>query len=125
MLIGTLKKFLAHQRQPLFAKVTELLAIQNVIDEVWVSKSELKNVGHKLQHQQKPQCDTNIRHLRCNNYFLQNLLVRRGELGDKVHESVVWKDVESAFKGVFKPASSWMSNTQTFKAFSRTRKLNF
>ena len=81
----------------MLAKVTEPLAIQNVIDEARVSVRELKEARRTLQHLQKIHYEYIIRHLICNNCYLEKLPVRGAELSDRVRKSVVWEDVESAF----------------------------
>ena len=102
MSIATSKKVLDPQRQLLLAKVTEPLAIQNVIDEARVSVRELKKVWRTLQHLQNIQHEYIIRHLICNNCYLEKLLVRGDDLCDRVRKSLVWKGIESAFEGRFK-----------------------
>ena len=104
MSIATSKKVLARQKQLLLAKVTEPLAIRNVIDEARMSVHELKKVGRTLYHLQKIDYQYIIRHLICNNCYLEKLLVRSGDLYDRVRMSVVWEDVESALEGRVKPA---------------------
>ena len=83
----------------MLAKVTEPLAIQNVIDEARVSVHDLKKVWRTLQHLQKIHYEYIIRHLMCNNCYSETLLVRGGDLCDRELKSVVWEDVESAFEG--------------------------
>ena len=102
MSIATSKKLLARQRQHLLAKVTEPLAIQNVIDEVRVSVHRLKKVWRTLQHLQKIHYEYIIRHLICKNCYFGKLLVRGGEFSGRVRKSVVWEDVESALEGRLK-----------------------
>ena len=102
MSIATSKKVLARQRQLLLAKVTEPLAIQNVIDEARVSVHELKKVRRTLQHLQKIHYEYIIQHVICNNCYLEKMLVRGGKLSHRVRESVVWEDVNSAFEGRLK-----------------------
>ena len=93
---------LARQRRLLLAKLTESLAIQNVIDEAPVSVHELKKVWRTLQHLQKIHYAYIIRHLICNNFYLEKLLVRGGDLCNRARESVAWENVESAFEGRLK-----------------------
>ena len=99
MSIATSKRVLARQGQLLRVKVIESVAIQNVFDEARVSGSELNKVWYALQHLRKPHFDYIIRQLRCNNCFLEKLLVREGKLSDGVRELVVWEDVKFRFKG--------------------------
>ena len=64
-----------------------------------MSVHELKKVWGTLQHLQKIHYEYIIRHLICNNCYLEKLLVRGGDLCDRVRETVVWEDFESAFGG--------------------------
>ena len=67
-----------------------------------MSVHELKKVWRALQHLQKINYEYIIQHLICNNCYLEKLLVRVGELSDRVRESVVWEYVDSVFDGRLK-----------------------
>ena len=73
-----------------------------MIYEARVSVHELKKVWRTLRHLQKIHYEYIIRHWICNNRYLEKLLVRGSELSDRVRDSVVWEDVESAFEGRLK-----------------------
>ena len=73
-----------------------------MIDEARVSVHELETVWCTLQRQQKIHYEYIIRHLICNNCYLEKLLVRGGDWSDRVRDPVVWEDIESAFEGRLK-----------------------